>query len=208
MAEVIGTIDSTAKHCRICDRALAPEGIAREFDGHVFCAACVESNAYMRYLAEAHTKNRYDMIRLIKPRKARSANVWLLICGSAIIAAQITVLIFFMPPLPANRHTAVDGPRVAMINNLNVCLEQMWFQVKALERYKVDNGAYPASLEALVPKYLAEPYRHPQTKALYIYKRDGAYYLLEMPNPELHDITALICDGRGGPPHIWVEEDK
>ncbi len=208
MAVVIKTTDRIVMHCRICGKTLAPEEVARELDEHVFCDACVESDAYMRYLAVEHAKNKNDMIQLITPQKPRNAHVWLLICGAAIIFAQITVLMFFMPQLPVNRHTAVEGPRVAMVNDLDVCLEQMWFQVKALEEYKMDRGAYPTSLNALVPKYLSEPHKHPATQARYIYRREGDYYLLEMPNPEFHNIKALTCDGRGGPPHIWMEDGR
>ena len=208
MATATGIADKSGLYCHVCGKMLSPEDIAGKLGEIVFCDICVESTAYMKCLAGEHAKNRHAMVLRIKPHKQSGTRVWLPVLGAAIIAVQVAVLFFFTPALPLNRHAAVDGSRVPMTNDLGLCLEHMWLQVRALEHYKLDHGVYPESLDDLVPQYLEEPFLHPVTGATYIYSRDGAFYLLETPNPEIHDIKALTCDGRGGPPRIWLGERR
>ncbi len=195
-------------HCRICGRDLAPEEVAREVGDDAFCDTCIEGNEFLRMLSEQHAKEAAKLVEKTKPEKKRKRRPWLLAVGSAIIVAEVILLILFPPRFPRNRHLAYEGPRIEFVNKLDDCLENVWMLRGALEKYRAEHNAFPESLDELVPEYLTEKATCPHTGRPYRYERKGDDYLLECPNPRGHKIESLTCDGKGGAPLIVVEKEE
>ena len=195
-------VAAALRQCGMCGKALRSDEVARVINGKAYCQTCVESDGFFQVLTREHSKETSELRGKVKSVKAKNKRLVMLVVGLVIIAAEIVYLLFFLPPIPRGRHLAYQGAVANPSSGMEKCIENMWKINAAIERYHEKTGAYPESLQLLVPEYLDEVPVCPLSQLPYKYRRTEKACFWECPSPHEHGVRSIRCDSRGGPPMV------